>query len=80
MIIFKLLEGQSIAFFYNGIMCFTCSCISKNEKEFHFEERLEACSYYYNKDYVGRIVCQGYKIYDENDKVILIEGNCEKKW
>lgn len=80
MINFKLLEGQSVSFYYNGAITFTCSCITRNEKEFHFEKGLEACSYYFNKDYVGRITCQGYRIWDENDKIILEEGNCEKQW
>ena len=80
MIKFKLLEGQSVSFYYNGAISFTCSCYVRNEKEFYFEKESEGCNYYFNKDYVGRIVCQGYKLYDENDKLILVEGNCDKQW
>lgn len=75
---FELNSGQQVSFWYDGNMCFVTCSLAGVKKFFEFDESIEACSYYYDDHYVGRIVCQGYRIYDEYNNIILEEGKCKK--
>lgn len=68
-------EGQTICFYYEGITTF-CACkgLTNVNKEFEVELETEGCSFYINGSYVGRIVCQGLRIYDKDQNVVYTEG------
>lgn len=77
--IIELKEGESICFYYDGALTFcACKSLSDVKKEFEIELELEGCNFYVNKSYVGRIVCQGYRIFSKNADMVHSEGKTSK--
>lgn len=74
----QLKEGQSICFCNEGATSF-CACKSTDVKKvFDIDLESEGCSFYVNDYYAGRIICQGFKIYDKDHNVIYEEGRTIK--
>lgn len=75
-----LKEGETICLYYDGIITF-CACkgLAKIEKEFELDLETEGCSFYINNSYVGRIICQGVRVYDKDQNEVYTEGKVKNK-
>jgi hypothetical protein len=71
----KLKEGNTIVFYNKGVAIFCCTqMLELIKREFELDLKCDGCSYFVNDCYVGRIACQGVRIYDKEENILYEEG------